>query len=207
MSLTRTVRSRPGRRLVAAVLSIALIVLAAGCAGRNFTRAETESLVLGKTTESEIRQRFGDPYREGTAVKNAETMKTLVYAYASGAASLAGGVTPSRGQGFYFWNGTLVGHDFTSSFDEDKTDFDQAKAQQIKQGETTEAQVLALLGKPQGAYTYPLIKDRGARAIVYQYAQTRGSAFDLKHYQQLLVVTLGADGVVKDAEFTSSGQK
>jgi hypothetical protein len=186
---------------------MALIVLAAGCAGRTFTRAEADSLTLGKTTEAEIRQRFGDPYREGTVVKNAETMKTLVYAYASGAASLAGGVTPSRGQGFYFWNGALVGHDFTSSFNEDRTDFDQAKAQQIKPGETTEAGVLALLGKPQGAYTYPVIKDKGARAMVYQYAQTRGSAFDLKHYQQLLVVTLGADGVVKDSEFTSSGQR
>lgn len=193
------------RRL--ALLGMTVLVLAAGCAGRNFTRPQPESLVLGKTTEAEIRQRFGDPYREGTTIKNSETMKTLSYAYATGASSLAGGVIPSRGQGFYFWNGTLVGHDFTSSFDEDKTDFDQSKVPQIKQRETTEAGVLALLGKPQGAYTYPLIKDKGGRAIVYLYSQTKGSAFNLKFYQQLLVVTLGGDAVVKDAQFTSSGER
>ncbi len=89
---------------------------------------------MGKTTEADLRQRFGDRY-----------------AHAAGAASLVGGVTPARGQGFYFWNAVLVGHEFTSSFDEDKTDFDASKVQQIKSGETTEAEVLALLGKPQGA--------------------------------------------------------
>jgi hypothetical protein len=101
----------------------------------------------------------------------------------------------------------LVGHDFASSFDEDKTDFDAGKVPQIKSGETTEAEVLAVLGKPQGAYAYPLIKDREERAIVYLYSQTKGSAFNLKFYNQLLVVTLDANARVKDVEFTSSGQR
>jgi hypothetical protein len=184
-----------------------LLLATTGCAGHDFTRPPAESLVLGKTTEAEIRQRFGDPYREGTTIKNGETMKTLSYAYATGASSLTGGVTPSRGQGFYFWNGVLVGHDFTSSFEQDRTDFDSSKVPQIKKGETTEAGVVGLLGRPQGAYTYPLIPDKGARAIVYLYSQTKGSAFNLKFYRQLLIVTLDGNGLVKDSEFTSSGQR
>jgi len=184
-----------------------LVLAATGCAGRDFTRPQPESLSLGKTTEAEVRQRFGDPYRGGTTIKNGETMKTLSYAYATGASSLAGGVTPSRGQGFYFWNGVLVGHDFTSSFDQDRTDFDASKVQQIKKGETTEAGVVGLFGRPQGAYTYPLIPDKGDRAIVYLYHQTKGSAFNLKFYQQLLVVTLDGNGLVKDSQFTSAGQR
>jgi hypothetical protein len=190
-----------------ALVGMVLVLAAAGCAGRDFTRPQPESLALGKTTEAEVRQRFGDPYREGTVIKNGETMKTLSYAYATGASSLAGGVTPSRGQGFYFWNAVLVGHDFTSSFDPDRTDFDATKVQQIKKGETTEAGVVGLLGRPQGVYTYPLIPDKRDRAIVYLYSQTKGSAFNLKFYRQLLIVTLDGNGLVKDSEFTSSGHR
>jgi hypothetical protein len=189
------------------LVGLVLVLAASGCAGRDFMRPQSESLVLGRTTETDVRQRFGDPYREGTTIKNGETMKTLAYAYATGASSLAGGVTPSRGQGLYFWNGILVGHDFTSSFDQDRTDFDSARVQQIRKGETTEADVVQLLGKPQGVYTYPLIPDKGTRAIVYLYVQTKGSAFNLKFYRQLLIVTLDGSGLVKDSEFTSSGQR
>lgn len=190
-----------------AVMVIILLLVTAGCAGRDFVRPQADSLVLGKTTEGEIRERFGEPYREGTVIKNGETLKTLSYAYATGGSSLAGGVTPSRAQGFYLRNGVLVGHEFTSSFDEDKTDFDAAKVPSIKKGEATEAAVVSLLGKPQGAYVYPLIKRNDGRAMVYLYQQTRGSAFNLKFYNQLLVVTLDGRGIVDDVELTSSGQR
>ena len=190
-----------------ACMVIALIVVAVGCAGRDFVRPSTDSLLLSKTTEIEIRQRFGKPYREGTMVKNGETLRTLSYAYAEGAASLAGGVVPARGQGFYFREGILIGHDFTSSFSEDRTDFDAAKVAQIKQEQATEASVIALLGTPQGVYLYPLIKDKAGRAMVYLYQQTKGSALNLKFFNQLLVITLDDRGVVKDVELTSSGPR
>jgi hypothetical protein len=188
--------------------ALALVLVAlGGCAGRDFTRPPADTLTLGKTTEAEIRQRFGDPYRQGTVVRNGETMKSLSYGYASGAGSLAGGVTPSRGMGFYFWNDTLVGHEFTSSFDTDTTDFAAAKVPQIRKGETTESEVTALLGSPPGAYIYPMIPDKAARGLVYLYAQTRGSAFSLKFYQQLLVVTIGPSGVVSEVQLMSSGER
>jgi hypothetical protein len=200
--------SRPvavsGRRLGALVV---LLVALGGCAGRDFTRPPADTLTLGKTTEAEVRQRFGDPSRQGTVVRNGETMKSLNYGYASGAGSLVGGLTPSRGMGFYVWNDALVGHEFTSSFDADTTDFDATKVQQIRRGETTEAAVTALLGPPAGAYIYPMIPDKAARALVYLYSQTRGSAFSLKFYQQRLVVTIGPTGVVSEVQLTSSGER
>lgn len=185
---------------------LVLLLATAGCAGRDFVRPPAGTFVAGQTSEAEIRQRFGDPYREGTAVKNGETMRLLSYAYASGAASLAGGVTPSRAQGFYFWKDVLVGHEFTSSFPEDTTDFDGAKAQQIRKGQL-EAAVTTLLGAPHGLYLFPLVPDRADRGLVYLYSQTRGTAFNLKMFQQLLVVTVGADGVVKDVQLTASGER
>src|SRR5258705_3115884 len=154
-----------------ALTALFLLLFTAGCTGRDFARPQTDSLILSKTTDAELRQRFGKPYREGTVIKNGETLKTLSYAYAEGAPSLAGGVVPARGQGFYFLNGVLVGHDFTSSFGEDRTNFDIAKVQQIKEGQATEASVVNLLGKPQGVYLFPLIKDRTDRGIVYLYQQ------------------------------------
>ena len=191
-----------------AMASVALLaVVLGGCAGRDFTRPASDSLVLGTTREREIRQRFGDPYREGTILRNGETMKTLTYAYAAGVGSVAGGLTPARGVDFAFWNDVLVGHDFTSSFDEDKTDFDVTKVPQIRTGETTEAAVTALLGPAPGGYIYPMIADRTARALVYVYTQTRGTAFGLKHYQQKLVVTIASNGVVSDVQLTTAGER
>jgi len=186
---------------------LALLLLSAGCAGRDFKQPAPDSLVVGKATEAAIRQRFGTPYGEGTVMKNNETMKTLSYAYSTIASSAPGGVVPARGQGFYFWRDVLVGHDFTSSFPEDKTDFDAAKAQQIKKGETTESAVVALLGRPHGVYTYPLIKDKGARAGVYRYQETKGSAFNPKFYNQILVVQFDGAGVVTEVEYTATGER
>ena len=192
-------------RRVLAIL--ALVLLSTGCAGRDFKRPALDSLIVGKATEAEIRQRFGTPYREGTVIKNNETMKTLSYVYATTVSSVPGGVVPTRGQRFYFWRDVLVGHDFTSSFPEDKTDFDAAKAHQIKKGETTESAVVALLGAPHGIYTYPLITDRDARGTVYLYQETKGSALDLKFYHQILVVQFDRAGLVKEVEFTATGQR
>ena len=75
-----------GRRLGA--LAVLLVALG-GCAGRDFTRPPADTLALGKTTAAQIRQRFGEPSRQGTVVRNGETMKSLSYRYASGAGSLA----------------------------------------------------------------------------------------------------------------------
>ena len=57
-----------------ALAVLVLLLVATGCAGRDFVRTPAESLALGKTTEAEIRQRHGSPYREGTVMKNGETV-------------------------------------------------------------------------------------------------------------------------------------
>lgn len=90
--------------------------------------------------------RLGSPYREGVVTKNEQQIKTASYAYASaGGEGAAEGVTPARGQGFYYSNNKLVGYDFSSSWKEDNTNFDGGKVAQIKKGESTRADVLRLL--------------------------------------------------------------
>ena len=102
----------------------------------------------------------------------------------------------------------LVGHHFTSSFADDKTDFDATKAQQIRKGETTESQVVALLGTPHGIYTLSAHQRQGRpRPSCYLYQETKGTAFNLKFYNQILVVQFDPTGVVKEVEFTATGQR
>jgi len=190
-----------------ALVLLALLLLSAGCAGRDFKRPAFDSLAVGSATEAEIRQRFGTPYREGTVLKNDESMKVLNYSYASSASSVPGGLVPARAQEFYLWRDILVGHHFTSSFADDKTDFDGTKAPQIRKGETTESAVVSLLGAPHGAYRYPLIADKGARAAVYLFEQLKGTAFNLKFYRQILVIQYDSTGVVKEVEYSATGER
>lgn len=188
------------------VISFALFL--AGCAGTNFVRVTDEALVLGQTTQAQISARLGSPYLEGVVTKNEQQLKTASYAYAStGGEAAAEGVTAARSQGFYFFNDKLVGYEFSSSWKEDSTDFDSGKVSQIKKGESTRHDVVRLLGNPGGKYIYPVIPNANEEALNYLYSQTKGSAFNLKFHQKLLVVTFNKQGVVTNVEYTESGQK
>lgn len=184
-------------------LAIATAFFLISCAGTNFVRPEPESISLKKTTYQDIVSQFGKPYREGTKLKNEKMIKSIAYAYSSvGGAPLYEGVTPARAMAFHFLDDTLVGYEFSSSFKEDNSDFDDSKIGLIKKNETTRGQVVSLLGEPQGAYVFPLIESRENRAMVYMYNQFK----NYKVYQKLLIVSL-SDDKVADIEFTASGTK
>ena len=194
-------------RLIAC-LTIALAIVVAGCAGSKFAKQSDDALVLGQTTRQDILQRLGSPYREGTVVKNGKQLKTLTYAFAtSGGTPAREGVTPARGQGFYFLDDKLTGYDFTSSWKEDQSNFDGAKVPEIKKGESTRDDVERLLGRPGGKYAYPMIANQSRDADVYLYAETRGGPFNVKFYQKHLVVTYDDRGIVSDVDYKEIGQK
>lgn len=185
-----------------------ILILLIGCAGTNFVRITEDVLVLGQTTQDQIKNRLGTPYREGVMTKNEQQLKTASYAFSSaGGEADAEGVTPARSQGFYFLDDILVGYEFTSSYKEDSTNFDGEKVTQIKKGITTRSDVFRLFGNPGGKYIYPVIKNSNEKAVNYLHHQTKGSAFNLKFYQKLLVVTFDKQGVVTDVEYTETGQK
>src|SRR5579871_3247827 len=161
-------------RLTKGFLAIAiLLTILTACAGRNFDRAQMGTVTVGTTTYDQVRQQFGPPYREGTTIKEGITLKTASYAFAEGANSLGGGVTPARSVGYYFRDGVLVGKEFTSSYDAERTDFEESKVARIKEGVTSIREVTALLGSTEGEWTYPLIAKQNERAAVYLYSETR----------------------------------
>jgi len=196
------------RKRVRFATLVAVTVILTGCAGgEHFVRPASEALVLGKTTEQEVRQRMGGPYRHGTALRNGETVTTLSYGYALAVPYVDD--VKTRAMGFYFLNGVLVGHEFTSSFDEDKTRFDDSKIGQIQQGQTTRQDVIALVGQPGGMYVYPLIKDKSALALVYLFIDSdrHPFGFTVRQTRKLLIVSIDSQGVVSDVQYTASAPK
>lgn len=179
----------------------ALLLACGGCTvGTEFTRPSPASLALGKTTRAEISDRLGKPYREATNIQEGKVIKTLVYSHATAAPYVEN--VKTRAMAFHFYEGVLVGYDFLSSYDEDKTDFDESRVEQIKKGETGETQVVELFGLPGGRYIYPMTKERGQTALVYQYLRMdrtglRGGAVTQSSRKNLRVI-LGADGKVVD---------
>lgn len=186
------------------LFAISAISVLFGCAGTNFIRPDSQDLKNGQTTYAQIVARMGQPRQEGSVIKNDKTLKTASYAYASfGGKPHRDGITPARAIGFYFYNDTLVGHEFISSWDEDHTDFDDGKIKNIIKGKTTRAEVVQLLGKPGGYHTFPLIKASTGEAAVYAYVEVRG----FTPYRKLLVVTFDVAGIVTEVEFTSAGSR
>jgi hypothetical protein len=174
-----------------------------GCAGRNFVKPETGSLTLNKTTYQNVVTQFGKPYQEGSQLKNEKMIKDVTYAYSSvGGTPVYEYVTPARAMAFHFFNDILVGYEFTSSFKEDHSDFDELKLDQIKKGESTKSQVISLIGEPTGEYVFPMIKIKEAKAVVYMYSHFK----KYKIYQKNLIITIKND-IVVDVEFTTSGEK
>jgi len=193
---------------LAAYLTIVLAIVVVGCAGPNFAKQSDDALVLGQTSRQDILQRLGSPYREGTVTKNGKQLKTLTYNFATtGGIPVREGVTPTRGQGFYFLDDKLAGYDFNSSWKEDQTNFDGAKVPEIKKGVSTRDDVQRLVGRPGGKYAYPLIADQNRQADVYLYAETRGGPINVKFYQKHLVVTYDERGVVSNVDYQEVGQK
>lgn len=187
------------------ILTVILVIILAGCAGKDFVRPDPKALKNGQTTYNQIVQQFGKPFSEGSVLKNDKLVKTVSYAYASVGGKSHRDGTPARGIGFYFLDDTLVGYEFVSSFAEDNTDFDEKKINQINEGETTLSEVTQLLGKPAGFYIYPLIESSTEEAAAYIYSETKGSAFNIKMFRKMLLITYGDNGIVTKVQYTSTG--
>jgi hypothetical protein len=190
------------------VLLIGTMLLVAGCAGRDFVRPRPDALMLGKTSYEHVLRQLGDPYRRGSSLREGQTVTSITYAYANAwATSGFGNVTPARSMNFSFVRDVLVGYDFTSSYTEDLTDFDETRVAQIRTGETKQTEVEQLLGPAGGMYAYPLIKRGAERALVYLYTQTRTKPFSVDVYLKKLVVSVDENGIVTDVDLNTSGEK
>ena len=188
--------------------AVAIAIVLSGCAGTNFKRPDPAALTVGKSTSADVTRVMGAPLQTGELLKNNEKIRTTRYAYAEGAGTgRYPGVVPARAMVFSTFSDLLVGQEFISSFPGDATEFDETKVSAIAKGKSTRAEVLALLGKPNGEAIYPLIKNKAETGIVYSYSHAKGSVFNMKFYSKALIVSFDANGVVTDVDYTSSGER
>jgi len=193
------------------ILPVLLGLAAAGCtAGKNFEPPSSESVELNRTLRQEIVERFGPPYKEGSSIQNGCTLKTISYAFASNTGSGHNGASTiaARSMAFAFHEDRLVAYSFGSSFEADHTEFDETKVPEIRKGEMTRNDVVALIGAPKGKAVYPAIDGKQDEAITYTYSQTKKKFMGGIHlYQKSLVVAFGPDGKVSNVKFSEFGEK
>lgn len=190
------------------ILFVVLIVLA-GCAGRNFVRPSSDAFTLGQTTYSQIIQQMGEPRSVGEVLKNGKKVKSITYSYATTVDEPSeDGVIPARGLIYYFSNDTLVGQQFISSFKTDNSNFDDTKIANITKGQSTRTDVIQQLGKPSGSSIPPMVKETSGEAIVYMYATTRGGVYSgFKLFSKKLTITFDDRILVSDIDYESSDNK
>ena len=189
--------------------AIFLALLLAGCAGgRDIVRPHSDSLRLGTTTYQEVLKEYGEPLREGIAIHNGATIRTTGYSNAVETPFIS--PVPGREVSFYFLNNVLVGHEYSSSFAGDTTDFDETLVGQIRPGETSRERVLELFGKPGGGCVYPMIPRKDDTALVYSFRGVTRRLFvpgSVRMTRKLLIVSIGPDGVVTDVFFSESNPR
>jgi len=170
-------------------------------AGVNFVKPSDDKLIIGVTTRHDVIKLLGDPTGKDIKASNGENVIILTYAYANIVEEpLFQDVTPSRVLTLYFYKNILIGKGYTSSFRSDNTYFDPQKAKSIKQG-MTKQQVIDLLGRSSGEYRYPLILSKNGKALVYSFAQTKGS----RTLENSLIVAIDKNDVVQESEFNQFG--
>ncbi len=184
------------RRAAARFAAIAVMLMTGACAssGKDFQRPDPNSLVLGQTTLSEVLTKFGPPLSQTTSSSDTSTgtpsrsqenrpaglrrasvpgqIESLRYQYAHAALEGGGAIARVRQFTLAFWNGRLVQYNYSSSFENDSTNFDPAKVSSFTRGQTTKAQALSALGQPGGQAIYPAVAKEGTSELMYQYVVT-----------------------------------
>ena len=191
------------------LLAVLLISGLLGCAGKDFVRPGSEDFKLGQTTYSQVVQRMGEPRRAADILKNGKNVKAVTYVYAStGGEPLEASVTAARGLTYYFYNDTLIGQEFISSFKSDNSNFDEKRVEDIKKGQTTRADAIKLLGEPTATFIPPMVKETSGEAIGYTYQAVRGGLFSgIKNSVKVLRISFDDKGFVSDIDYTSSDNK
>jgi len=184
------------------IFLFAIAILFHGCMGKNFEQMGNSLLVLEKTTVKEIKDSLGKPFVEQSLMKNNEKITYIVYYYMNEMGRGDGPNTvPKRSQTFYFSEGKLIGHFYSSSLKEDSTDFDKEKANEIKKGVSSEKDVLSIFGAPTGESIYPLTDTKGDRIILYKYEKPVLKGSMIYSFDKSLKFVLDPNGIVKDINY------
>ncbi len=189
--------------LIAVVASLALLT---GCA-HDFVRPAPEAVKLGHSTRDDVLKVAGKPSFSNDKVQiNGETIQVDTYFYVKGP-KFYGMIAPQRTQTFSFFNNTLIGEEFNSSFNDESTNFEAEKAFSLVKGKSTKDDVIAALGKPAGDVRYPIIKEKNGKGVVYEYTVTRNVGVVNVTTRLVVVVTLDENNIVTEVSYKKNGEE
>ena len=135
------------------IFCISMIAAMSGCAsvGKNFKHQNISQIDLGDNTALEYRTIFGKPNATSRVTNSDRDFEHVRFLYAK--ANLA--VAQSRLLDLEYRNGVLNAYYHISSFNDDRTNVDTTKWDEIKSGQSTKDQLLSLLGEPHGKALCP----------------------------------------------------
>jgi hypothetical protein len=190
-------------KITARVTLAAVLLLCGACIthGTRFSHPSDEDLSLGKTTLTEIRDRYGKPASARMSAAHGRAIQQLTYSYAT--AALLTRTVSSGAITFSFDGEVLVGYYSTRISSTAAPDDDEERLKRIRARETTEAQVIALLGPPDGRAIYPEAQAIGLTRLTYTYRVRKGEHSHIR----LVVIIIDTDKTVKTLVSTSTEPK
>jgi hypothetical protein len=172
---------------------------------KRFNYANVPVLELGELKVSEYPERFGKPTLVGRKTTTEGSFDVVRFRDVK--ANLAGGAS-GRELVLEFKEGVLNGFFYVSSFDEDRTNADLTKMDEIKVGASTREDVARILGRPQGKARCPTVLrdfkdscDKGKEIWAWtsaDNAETRKAPLKASY----VYVAFDSDGKVVDKETT-----
>jgi hypothetical protein len=184
--------------------------------------------VVGKTTPGEVIAKLGPPTQRTTSVTALPTARTATesgvfaavqasgtyesFTYFAGDAMrvnadaimadlLRHGLRRTRTFSCTFYEGKLVAYLGSSSFDPDRTDFDDAKVASLEREKTTGDEVLKLFGEPSGGAIYPVVSRHDGGVLSYFYQEDNIAS---GRHVKLLQVFVDDSGIVRDFRSVNS---
>ena len=190
--------------------ALAIVCLLSACVGKNFERPAMASLKIGEMTMNDAIVRFGQPQGKKNDSINGMTVENISYVFAGPASGpgtmifspLLGSntVASARILGLSFHNEILVGYQFTSSFKNDHTDFDESKRSQISNGDDC-AEIEDLFGPAPGKFVFPMAKEEGHLKYVYVITIQRKEFLAMKHFSKKLTIHCNASDKISEISY------
>jgi hypothetical protein len=190
-------------KAVIRTLTIATVVALLSACANEIVRPAPGTFALGKSEMKDVIGLMGEPSSRDEVLVNGEKVQTITYVKTEEVPG--GSIAPQRTLLYSFYDGTLVGQEFQSSFSNESTLFDEKKIAEIIRGKSTKSDVIEALGEPAGEMIFPLVKNRGDEGVIYGYSLSRNVWIGMRTDSQRFVVTISKAGVVTEMSYAKNG--
>jgi hypothetical protein len=187
-----------------------ILLLLGGCAPelaeRGLARPNFPAFAPGNVKESEILQKYGQPYSSGQFTLNGQVIRFLHYAHIAPTESNVRVKYMKRCR-FFFLGDQYLGYSFGTGFPDEQINVDEKLVPNIIKGKTGRDEVIALFGTPSAVLKYPATPENATvdGDSLVDYAYHMFSSTDPGWFEhKALRVVFDANEIAKDVVFSTS---